>query len=80
MNIDNLAEIIKNLSPTVPLNRAIWSPEDVGDYLRVAPKTVTGHYACRPDFPEAMRLPSKGKNGRLRWKAAEIIAWVEGRG
>ncbi len=79
MNIDNLAEIINNLSPTVPLNRAIWSAADVGDYLRVAGKTVRDHYACQPDFPESFRLPSRGRNGQLRWKAAEIIAWVEGR-
>ncbi len=86
MNIDDLAEIIKLISPnpagkesTAPFNRVIWSASDVGHYLRVAGKTVREHYASRPDFPAPFRLPSKGRNGQLRWKAAEIISWVESR-
>lgn len=77
LDIQQLEKVIRNLTPTVPLNRAIWSPDDVAEYLRVAKRTVVEHYSKQPDFPKAIQLPSKGKNGQLRWKAAEVIKWAE---
>jgi predicted DNA-binding transcriptional regulator AlpA len=77
MDIESLAEAIRNLAPTVPLNRAIWSPDDVADYLRVARRTVAEKYANDPKFPRPIRLNVTGNRGMLRWKASEIMAWVE---
>jgi len=77
IELQELAREIYKLSPVVPLNRAIWSPDDVAEYLRVAKRTVVAHYSKQPDFPEAIQLPSKGKNGQLRWRAAEVMKWAE---
>lgn len=79
MELEQLAEVIRNLSPTVPLNRAMWSAVDVGSYLRVSPRTVVDHYKNLPGFPKYRQMPSKGTNGALRWKASEIISWMESR-
>lgn len=60
------------------LEYELWDARECGDYLRVAPRTVTEHYALLPEFPRAIRLPSKGKRGSPRWRAAEVVEWTEG--
>ena len=34
--------------------------------------------AYLPDFPKAIRLPSGKGLGHPRWKATEVIGWVNG--
>ena len=75
--LSDIAKIIRNLSPLVPLNRAIWSPDDVAEYLRVAKRTVVDHYSNQPDFPEAIRLPSKGKKWSAKVESHGDIKWAE---
>jgi hypothetical protein len=45
--------------------------------LKVGPRQVVDRYSNLPGFPEAIRLPSERGQGRKRWKAGEIIAWVD---
>ena len=75
-DVQALVEALRDAVPRVPLNQALWSADDVADYLRVSRRTVTERYACRPDFPEPIRLPSDGKRGHLRWRARDVIKWV----
>jgi len=77
MEIDALADVIRNMTPTVPLNRALWSASDIGKFLGVSAYTVSYRYANKPGFPEAIRLPSKRGRGRLRWQAKEIMDWAK---
>lgn len=58
--------------------QTLWDAGECGEYLRVAPRTITEHYALLPGFPAAIRLPSKGKRGRPRWFAMEVVEWAQG--
>ncbi|RQZ14165.1 hypothetical protein DIE15_19250 [Burkholderia sp. Bp9031] len=81
---DLLERIIEELdkrirpAPIVPIEHALWSTKEIGEYLLRPAQTVRDRIVCLPGFPEAIRLPS-GDGGRSfpRWKAAEVIKWVE---
>lgn len=63
----------------VPIEFALWTKEDIGAYLKVAAKHVTERYTCLPDFPKRIELPiSGGRKMHPRWKALDVIKWVEG--
>ena len=49
----------------VPLDQALWSAEEVANYLKVAERTVSESYALRRGFPAAIVL-SQGK-GRTQF-------------
>lgn len=76
-DLETLAATLRTMVPTVPLDRQIWSSRQVAEYLDVSPRQVTERLSNRPDFPRAMRLPTDGGKGPLRWKAREVIAWAE---
>ncbi len=79
--IDRLAsEIAGRIAPAVPLSIDLWDAERIAAYLKVSPRQVAERYACRPDFPRPICLPTpSGSNQIRRWKAAEVIAWAEAR-
>ena len=61
----------------LPLENQIWSAKQVADYLGVCPRQVRERYSIQPGFPEAIRL-GHGSRSPIRWKAADILNWVEG--
>ena len=65
--------------PLMPTHQQLWSPAQVATYLGVSKRTVAERYAARPDFPQAIRLPSKSGRGLLRWKAADVMRWADKR-
>lgn len=71
-------ELDKRIKPTIPLEVALWSTKEIGEYLQRPAQVVRERIVTLPGFPEAIRLPN-GAGGRCfpRWKAAEVIAWVE---
>jgi hypothetical protein len=75
--VEAIIEKILREPPPVPLSRAWWSARQVAAYLDVTPKFVTDTLSSKPGFPEAKRLPSERGQGRLRWRAAEVISWWE---
>ena len=77
MEVDTLVRAMEYIHPKVPINRALWSATDIGKFLGVSAYTVSYRYANKPDFPEALRLPSKKGRGRLRWRAKEVMDWAE---
>lgn len=80
LQIDELAQAIATrLQPAVPFDRVLWTAAEAAAYLRVATRTVAERYAARPDFPTAIRLPTEGRRGLLRWRATEIVKWAERR-
>ncbi|ALX12441.1 hypothetical protein P350_13275 [Burkholderia cepacia JBK9] len=71
-------ELAKRIKPQIPIEVALWSTREIGTYLLRPAQVVRERIASLPGFPAPIRLPS-GDGGRSfpRWKAAEVIAWVE---
>lgn len=77
--IDKLAEAVaKHIRPTIPLNIALWDIETVADYFKRDVTSVRQRFACLPDFPAAIRLPSaSGKKAHPLYKATEVMAFAD---
>lgn len=76
--IDQLVQAIQ--ARTIPLDVELWDADGVAGYLKVSRRTVLEVFAPRPDFPDAIRLPTRGSGpGAPRWKAMQIMDWAEGR-
>lgn len=65
--------------PTVPVDRALWDANACAAYLVVSYEHFRQRIACRPDFPDAIQLPTEGGRGTRRWKAGEVMAWADKR-
>lgn len=55
----------------------LWSSKELGEYLKCSPRHAVERFACLPDFPKPIRLPSAGKTAHPRWDANKVRAWVE---
>lgn len=82
--IEQLAEKVvelldKKLKSPVPIEHALWSTKEIGEYLQRPAQVVRDRVVCVPGFPKAIRLPNAGGLGTAhpRWKASEVIEWVE---
>ncbi len=75
--IDSLAEsIARHTARRIPLSVDLWSRAEIAGYLKVTVRSVTD-YCSMPDFPRAIRLPSRGPGrGHPLYKASEVIAWA----
>ncbi|PRE90143.1 hypothetical protein [Burkholderia gladioli] len=73
-----VSELDRRVKAPVPLDIALWSTKEIGEYLQRPAQSVRERIVVLPGFPAPIRLPS-GENGRSfpRWKATEVIAWVE---
>lgn len=78
--IERLADAIeRRMKPVLPLSVALWDMATIAAYLQRDTDSVRERIACLPDFPKPIRLPSATKRGaHPLYKAAEVIAWVEG--
>ena len=77
--LDQLAAAIARHTPRrIPLAAQLWTVADVAECLSCSQEQVSSRYAPLPGFPKPIRLPSGGSGrGHARYKAAEVIAWVE---
>lgn len=75
--LEQLIDVLKR--PAIPLDIALWDASEGAAYLRVSESQYKERYACRPDFPRAIRLPVEGSTGRghPKWKALEVIEWAQ---
>jgi hypothetical protein len=72
------AAVAKYMRSAVPLSAELWDLEMIGLYLRRSSSVVRERFACLPDFPKPIRLPSdQGNRAHPLWKAVEVIAWTE---
>ena len=63
----------------LPIETQLWTTQDIGSYLKIDPNKVVQRYASLPDFPKRIEIPTaEGRITHPRWKAAEVIRWVEG--
>lgn len=75
----DLIDALRKPTARIPPERELWDDETIAQYLHVSARHVAERYACRPDFPKAIKLPTEsGRNNPRRWKAAEVMAWAEG--
>ena len=64
----------------IPVELELWDADGVAGYLKVQRRTVLEVFAPRPDFPAAIRLPTRGSGpGAPRWKAMDVIEWAQAR-
>jgi hypothetical protein len=84
MNDITLAEMAEQIAdaiarrPVIPASAQLWDADAVASYLTVTRRAVLERYAPLPSFPAAIRIPlADGKLARPRWKAVEVMAWVE---
>jgi len=76
--IEQLVHAIEARS--MPLDMQIWDADGVAGYLKVSRRTVLELFAPRPDFPAAIRLPTRGGGpGMPRWNAGQVMEWAESR-
>lgn len=77
--IDQLATAIAQHMPSpIPLSVDLWSAKEIATYLKMAERVVIERVVALPGFPQAIRLPTqRGTKGHPRWKASEVITWVE---
>lgn len=63
--------------PSIPLAAQAWDIATIAQVLKRDPQVVRERMACMPDFPKAIRLPTKqGRAQPLYW-AKEILAWMQ---
>lgn len=71
--------ILITRAASIPMDYRLWDAGQIGAYLCVGARQVAERYACRPDFPRAIYLPTAGgSKATRRWKAAEVIEWAGG--
>lgn len=76
--IEKLADAIaERTKPSIPLSIELWDIDTIAAYMKLSTSSVRERFACLPDFPRAIRLPSKlGKKAHPLYKAKEVIEWV----
>lgn len=63
----------------LPIEIQLWTTQDIGSYLKIDPNKVVQRYASLPDFQKRIEIPTaEGRVTHPRWKAVEVIRWVEG--
>lgn len=72
-----ITKIAELQSPQIPITVDLWDAKHIGAFLKVSARQVTERYACKPDFPKAIRIPAGSSRGHPRWRAREIIKWAE---
>ncbi|WP_137009571.1 helix-turn-helix transcriptional regulator [Aquitalea aquatilis] len=84
-NLNELAESVKSLvaalskpRPVVPIDKQIWDADSCAEYLVVSRRQFTEHIACKPDFPACIDISTGGRRNP-RWRASEVIRWVDSR-
>lgn len=55
----------------VPDAARLWTAEDIAQYLRMSPRTVSEKVAMKPGFPRPLKL------GVKRWYMVEVLAWAK---
>lgn len=70
------AAVAEHLRPPIPLTIDLWDIATIAAYLKREPQVVRERMACVPDFPKAIRLPTKTGKSQPLYRAVEVIKWV----
>jgi len=73
-----IGELVEQLKqPKVPPEDSLWSPQDIADYLKLAPAVVLRSVVVRPEFPEPLQPCLTGNRAAKRWFAGDVIRWAK---
>jgi len=62
---------------TSKMPKRLWSVADIAAYLNRSKVTIQQRVVCKPDFPNAVRIPTQtGKVGPL-WYQEEVKRYVK---
>lgn len=77
--LEKLLQAIDKLAtrPLIPISVDLWGPSEIASYLKIGRRTASEKVTKKPGFPQAIYIPSQKGRGHPRWKAKEVIAWVE---
>lgn len=76
--IDRLVEALQErLHPPIPVSIDLWDIAMIAAYLKRDPAVVRERIVCVPDFPKAIRFPTKNGRSQPLYNAAEVIKWVQ---
>ncbi|WP_434627520.1 helix-turn-helix transcriptional regulator [Chromobacterium sp. CV08] len=75
--LSELSKKIESLGAHVPVDKAIWSPATCAQYLGVSERHFAERLALKPGFPEPFNISAGERNLVARYRAKDIIAWVE---
>ncbi|UTH73744.1 hypothetical protein [Chromobacterium sp. IIBBL 290-4] len=78
--IEVLAELARKLDgmgAQVPVDKVLWSPAMCAKYLGVSERHFSERLSLQRGFPEAFNVAAGEKRMDLRWKAKDIMSWVE---
>jgi hypothetical protein len=71
------AALAEQMKPPIPLEIDFWDIATIAAVLKRSEAQVREHMACLPDFPKAIRLPSKRSNrSQALYRATEVLAWT----
>jgi hypothetical protein len=76
--IERLAEAVAHhIRPAIPVSIDLWDIAMIAAYLKRDPAVVRERIVCVPDFPKAIRFPTKNGRSQPLYNAAEVIKWVQ---
>jgi predicted DNA-binding transcriptional regulator AlpA len=61
----------------IPIEHDLWGAVEIADYLKMSESHIRQRILPLPGFPQAIRLAYNGRSSHPRWKAIEVIQWVE---
>lgn len=61
----------------IPLEAQYWDAAAIASSLCVSADHFLRRIAPMPSFPKARRIPTTGGRGHPRWKATEVLEWVD---
>ncbi|PRP71021.1 hypothetical protein BUE93_08680 [Chromobacterium amazonense] len=75
--ISELTKKIDAMGAQVPVDKAIWSPATCAQYLGVSERHFAERLALKPGFPDPFNISAGDRNMIARYRAKDIISWVE---
>lgn len=76
--LEKLAEVVAQLGrPAIPIEVDLWDMASIAAYLKRDTQVVRERMACMPNFPKAIRLPTKQGRSQPLYRAKEIIEWAQ---
>lgn len=76
--IENMLLELKSMQSRTVNDETLWDVDDIAAYLKITKKYMLSKKLLdRSDFPPSYELPVSSHKNTRRWKAREVVAWVE---
>jgi len=70
-------EITNKIGELIPEEKVMLSAKDISLILRYEPKYFRQDIATQKTFPKPFKLKIGNRKSGLRWKATEVLDWIE---